>query len=64
MIIFVGTQFPNTMSILSNNQKGGKKNAKGAVKKSAVPGAPSAIKQNKAASFSKKPVKTGGTRGS
>lgn len=51
------------MSILSNNQKGGKKNAKGVVKKNA-PGASSSIKQNKAISFSKKPVKTGGTRGS
>ena len=51
------------MSILSNNQKGAKKNAKGVVKKN-VPGAPSAVKQTKAVSFSKKPVKTGGTRGS
>lgn len=51
------------MSLLSNanNKKDGKK---GKNAKSNVPGAKSFIKPGKAAAFSKKPVRTGGTRGS
>ncbi len=51
------------MSLISNanNKKDGKKGAKGA---NNAPGAKSFIKPGKAANFSKKPMKTGGTRGS
>ena len=51
------------MSLLNNNKKVGKK---GNQTKPNVPGAnPNAFMQsNKNAAFTKKPVKTGGTRGS
>jgi hypothetical protein len=51
------------MSILSNNSKDNKKGAKNANAK-ALPGAKPNVKAGKGAGFSKKPVKTGGTRGS
>ena len=51
------------MSLLSGNKKDGKKGGKNA--KNTLPGAKGAIKPSgKAAAFSKKPMKTGGTRGS
>ena len=50
------------MSLLNNNKKHDKKGAKAA--KHDVAGAKSFIKPGKAPSFSKKPVKTGGARGS
>lgn len=49
------------MSLLSNNKKDAKKGAKNT--KAGVPGAK--VTQNtKASGFAKKPVKTGGSRGS
>ena len=50
------------MSLLSQNNKG-KKDGKGGAKAN-VPGAKSSIKPGKSANISKKPIKTGGTRGS
>jgi hypothetical protein len=51
------------MSLLSGNKKDGKKGNKNT--KNALPGAKQNIKPgSKAASFARKPVKTGGTRGS
>lgn len=51
------------MSLLNNNnKKGSGKNNKNT--KPGVPGAKTQIKPGKAASFAKKPIKTGGTRGS
>jgi len=51
------------MSLLNNNQKDHKKGAKNA--KNNLAGTKSFIKPaGKAAAFSKKPIKTGGTRGS
>jgi hypothetical protein len=52
------------MSLLNNNNnnKGGKKGDKNA--KKSAPGSAGFIKPSKAAAFTKKPVKTGGTRGS
>ncbi len=61
--IFVINKFERIMSILTNHKKDGKKNNKGAVsnvaanKFAAKPG-------GKAPAFAKKPIKTGGTRGS
>lgn len=50
------------MSLLSgNNKKDGKGNKNS---KPSVPGAKTNVKPGKAASFAKKPIKTGGTRGS
>lgn len=50
------------MSLLSNNKKGGKKDNK--QPKNNLPGANSFAKPMAPPSFTKKPVKTGGTRGS
>lgn len=52
------------MSLLNNsNKKGGKKDNKQA--KNAIPGAGSSfMKPNKQANIAKKPIKTGGARGS
>jgi hypothetical protein len=50
------------MSLTNNNNKGGKKGNKNAQKN--VPGSKTFIKPGKAAAFSKKPIRTGGTRGS
>ncbi len=50
------------MSLLNNNKKHDKKGSKGA--KNNVPDAKTFIKTGKTAAFSKKPIKTGGTRGS
>jgi hypothetical protein len=50
------------MSLFINNKKDNKKGGKGA--KSSVPGAKTAVKPGKSAAVSKKPVKTGGARGS
>ncbi len=51
-----------TMSLFINNKKDNKKGGKDV--KGNVPGTKSAIKQGKSAGVSKKPVKTGGARGS
>ncbi len=51
------------MSILSGNNKD-KKGAKGAAKGTNAAGAKAQVKPGKAVGFAKKPVKTGGTRGS
>ncbi|CAL1517963.1 hypothetical protein [Chitinophaga sp. MM2321] len=50
------------MSLLNNNKKNGKKDNKQV--KNNMPGGNAFIKPNVAPSFTKKPVKTGGTRGS
>lgn len=50
------------MSLLSGNHKDKKKGNKAAA--TAKPGAKPVIKPGKGAGFSKKPIKTGGTRGS
>lgn len=50
------------MSILSGGNKKDKKGSKAA--KAALPGAKTNIKPGKASGMNKKPIKTGGTRGS
>ena len=50
------------MSLLNGGKNNTKKGAKSA--KPAVPGAKSFVKPGKSANISKKPIKTGGTRGS
>ncbi|WP_153259984.1 hypothetical protein [Chitinophaga flava] len=50
------------MSLLSNHKKGGKKDNK--QPKSHLTGANAAMKPATPPAFSRKPVKTGGTRGS
>jgi hypothetical protein len=50
------------MSLLNNNKNDNKKGGKNA--KNNLPGSKSFIKPAKAPAFSKKPIKTGGTRGS
>ena len=50
-----------SMSILSNHKKDNKKGNKNT---KALPGAKSTVKPAKSAGFSRKPPKTGGTRGS
>ena len=50
------------MSLTSGNKNNGKKGAKNA--KNNIPAAKNFIKPGKAGGFSKKPVKTGGMRGS
>ncbi|HLO71892.1 MAG TPA: hypothetical protein VK167_13530 [Flavipsychrobacter sp.] len=51
------------MSLLNGGKNNAKKGAKGA-KPTAAPGAKSFVKPGKTANISKKPIKTGGTRGS
>ncbi|SEM02291.1 hypothetical protein SAMN04488505_103160 [Chitinophaga rupis] len=50
------------MSLLNNNNKKGKKDKKQTP--NAIPGATNFMKPNKAAGNAKKPMRTGGTRGS
>ena len=50
------------MSLLSQNNNKGKKGGKNA--KGALPGAKPVLKPGKSSNVTKKPVKTGGTRGS
>jgi hypothetical protein len=50
------------MSLLNGGKNNNKKGNKGA--KPAAPGAKTFIKPGKTANISKKPIKTGGTRGS